>query len=614
MKKIFFLLLLAMLLALPLVACNKTPNTPPDNGQEEITETEITGITFSDANFDFDGQEHAVTVTGIIPDGVSVSYANNKGTDAGTYNATATLSGTGYKTLTLNAKLTINPLTITGVTFRDKRAVYTGKEHTVTVEGSLPEGVSVSYTNNTATKAGTYNATAVLSGKNYATLTLHATLEIYTIQEIAIAAKDVLTAVLSRPDPWEFIPEGLQEKSMAYAALPQYDFTNFTQTSSIKPRAIGKQLNVLYDFLNHTETALAAFDKVYAAGEKIASVYQTFLNTNPANYRQFEGEAAGFKVKIVLTDTVYSLLAGNSAVSVELTSNIETGERYGRIQVTDGFSLKYESNVNHMKLALKGTVAGAGFVSQVEFLRDNEGTVTGYLNEFIGAESAAVKTCAILYADEERTVIMSNKREPDDLPIVGYEEIYDSQTGEMIGGEVQETLKVGTFDTLWFPMNKVTGITSVKAVKKSNAEGEDKNTVNLDYVYVNGSENVLETKKIMLTQTREYDIEMKDVWYIVRETDDNGKIVYRKVKSSVPMLFIQTKYFNNFSNDIVKTNQGKTTFSAAPTADTTVYNELTTRFPTVYETYKTIKETVTFQAVVTYIGTADPFFDKSTQA
>ena len=124
----------------------------------------------------------------------------------------------------------------------------------------------------------------------------------------------------------------------------------------------------------------------------------------------------------------------------------------------------------------------------------------------------------------------------------------------------------------------------------------------------------METKKIMLTQTREYDIEMKDVWYIVRETDDNGKIVYRKVKSSVPMLFIQTKYFNNFSNDIVKTNQGKTTFSAAPTADTTVYNELTTRFPTVYETYKTIKETVTFQAVVTYIGTADPFFDKSTQA
>ena len=96
MKKIFAALLLAMLLALPLVACNKTPNTPPDNGQEEITETEITGITFSDANFDFDGQEHAVTVTGIIPDGVSVSYANNKGTDAGTYNATATLSGTGY--------------------------------------------------------------------------------------------------------------------------------------------------------------------------------------------------------------------------------------------------------------------------------------------------------------------------------------------------------------------------------------------------------------------------------------------------------------------------------------------------------------------------------------
>lgn len=611
MKKFFAALLLGMLLALPLVACNKTPDTPPDHGQEEVTETEIKGVTFSDATFDYDGQEHVLTVAGTLPDGVSVSYTDNKGTDAGTYNAAATLSGTGYKTLTLHAKLTINPRIITGVAFQSKRAVYTGKEHTVTVTGTLPEGVSVSYTNNAGTKAGTYEATAILSGKNYATLTLHATLEIYTVQEIAIAAKDVLDAVLSRPDPWTFLPAGLQEESMAYATLPQYDFTNFTQTSSIQPRVIGKQLNVLYDSLGYTETALSAFDKVYAAGETIASVYQTFLNSNPANYKQFEGEAAGFKLKIVLTDTVYSLLAGNSAVSVELSSDTETGERYGRIQVTNGFALKYEENVNRIKLALKGTVSGAGFVSQVEFLRDNEGMVTGYINEFIGADSAAVKTSAILYADGERTVIMSNKRETDDLPIVGYEEIYNSATGEMIGGEVQETLKLGTFDTLWFPMNKTAGIDTVKAVRKSDAESEDKHTVNLDYIYVNGSENVLETKKILLTQTREYDIEMKDVWYIVRETGENGKTVYRKEKSSVPMLFIQTKYFGDYSGDIVKANQGKTTFSATPAADATVYTELTTRFEEVYEEYKTVKETVTFQVVVDYIDSRSEI-DKAT--
>lgn len=162
MKKIFAALLLAMLLALPLVACNKTTNTPPDNGQEEVTETEITGVTFSDVTFDYDGQEHAVTVTGNLPEGVSVSYANNKGTDAGTYNATATLSGTGYKTLTLNANLIINKLTYDTSSVAwdyEKAFVYDGTEKTVHING-LPDGVTIKqYSGNRNTDAGEYTAT-----------------------------------------------------------------------------------------------------------------------------------------------------------------------------------------------------------------------------------------------------------------------------------------------------------------------------------------------------------------------------------------------------------------------------------------------------------------------
>ena len=143
---------------------------------------DITGVTFEDKTVYYDGNEHAVTVSGTLPKNVSVSYTNNTGTNVGVYDATAILSGTGYNTLTLNAKLTIENdpslLNITGVTFADKTVTYNGSEQSVTVSGTLPAGVTVSYTGNTGTNAGTYNATAVLSGEGYNSLTLTATLKI----------------------------------------------------------------------------------------------------------------------------------------------------------------------------------------------------------------------------------------------------------------------------------------------------------------------------------------------------------------------------------------------------------------------------------------------------
>ncbi len=64
------------------------------------------------------------------------------------------------------------PFTLTGVTFNDKTVTYNGAEQTITVTGSLPEGVKVTYTNNKGTDAGTYNAIA--------TFTIDETSELYT--------------------------------------------------------------------------------------------------------------------------------------------------------------------------------------------------------------------------------------------------------------------------------------------------------------------------------------------------------------------------------------------------------------------------------------------------
>jgi len=73
-----------------------------------ITPAAIEGVTFEDAVFTFDETEKTVLITGEIPAGCAVEYLNNTRTEAGTQEATATITGSNYTTLILTAELTVN--------------------------------------------------------------------------------------------------------------------------------------------------------------------------------------------------------------------------------------------------------------------------------------------------------------------------------------------------------------------------------------------------------------------------------------------------------------------------------------------------------------------------
>lgn len=63
----------------------------------------ISGITFANKTVDYDGNPQSIHIEGTLPSGVSVSYQENEKVLPGTYSVKATLSGTGYETLVLNA-------------------------------------------------------------------------------------------------------------------------------------------------------------------------------------------------------------------------------------------------------------------------------------------------------------------------------------------------------------------------------------------------------------------------------------------------------------------------------------------------------------------------------
>lgn len=159
------------------------PENPNGSGNTDNPSLlSFTGITFSDGTVTYTGNEYELTVDGNVPEGTEVVYTNNKGTNAGTYNASVKLTKEGYNPLTLTATLTINKAEFTGITLSDSTVSYDGTEHAITVAGTLPEGAEVHYTNNKGTNAGVYNATATVTKPNYETLTLNATLTINKIE------------------------------------------------------------------------------------------------------------------------------------------------------------------------------------------------------------------------------------------------------------------------------------------------------------------------------------------------------------------------------------------------------------------------------------------------
>ena len=121
----------------------------------------IKNISMSSTTCTYDGQEHEVLISGELPEGATVTYTNNKATDAGEYIVLATVKCDGYQDLILNATLKINKANydMTGVHWDyEEDYTYNGSEQSVVVV-DLPQGVTVrQYNNNAKTNAGNYTA------------------------------------------------------------------------------------------------------------------------------------------------------------------------------------------------------------------------------------------------------------------------------------------------------------------------------------------------------------------------------------------------------------------------------------------------------------------------
>ena len=125
--------------------------------------------------FQYDGEAHVVEVEGNVPANAVITYpGGNRFVNAGTYGVTAVITCDGYVSKTISTTVTVEraKFDMSDIKFESKEFVYDGRMHSLSITGTLPEGLNspTYYINGNkvagAVDAGNYTVQAIFSAAN----------------------------------------------------------------------------------------------------------------------------------------------------------------------------------------------------------------------------------------------------------------------------------------------------------------------------------------------------------------------------------------------------------------------------------------------------------------
>ena len=258
--------------------------------------------------FTYDGKPHSVEVDGNIPANAVVTYpGGNSFVNAGTYDVTAVVSCDGYLTerLSTTVKIERAKYDMSGVSFEGKEIVYDGNAHSLSISGTLPEGVSSPiYTINGksasgVTDVGEYKvkATFVSNNQNYEPIPeMEATLTI-TPAEYILNGVDIVF----ENENGEAIPEASKVYDGKSVTLDLNDYSKLSQKISVSFTVLDKNGNVISSSNKNTGIVNAG----------IYTVIAEFTIANSKNYKPIEPIVRTFEVKKASYDTSKIYLDSN---------------------------------------------------------------------------------------------------------------------------------------------------------------------------------------------------------------------------------------------------------------------------------------------------------------
>ena len=400
-------------------------------------------------------------------------------------------------------------------------------------------------------------------------------------------------------NPFQYIPESMTH--MYSDNLVDTDdiidnYSSFVNVSEIK-YGFGEQWNMVIDNLAQSQTFFNVLSVVDTISSSSITIFNNYFDKNPsdvANYKfkdgiynvtiNFDGETISY----VLDYTATLPVLGEQTIQLALSMNVDSGEKVVRIQLGDANALTYKVSENSYEFAIKYLgVRRAMFTIELQ----DDGTVEGKIYEYLTVSAVEIASCADFYITDDYVSVIGNKADGM-VGFTGYiSELYDAESGNLIGYEVQETLSAITYNTIWLNLNEVDGITSIK-FKEETEETEAQ-------IFINRLSTAWQTKKVggisLKTTSRRFDIEFRTQY--VYSYDDSTK-EYVKNKISVPMIFVQEENYDTFTSDVKEKNNVNISVNVLDSDLEKMLDDYDTFIPMFIETKDNIKP----ENIIEYIG------------
>ncbi len=425
----------------------------------------------------------------------------------------------------------------------------------------------------------------------------------YAKWNVKIDISGYLKALLNgyKKSPYDYIPEAMRftyENNLVNVNNLTTDYSNFVNVSSIIGSGFGEQWHMVTENLLQSQKFFNALTVVDGLATSSIAAFNNYLDKNPAstaNHTFKDGiysvtiDFDGTNISYVLDYTGNFPVFGEQTAQIALSMDITTNVKKVRIQMGNPNALTYEIDENSYKFGIKYLGVRRAYFA---LTKNTDNSVDGHIYEISTVSSVTLKNAADFYIGEEYTSVVGNKASG----IPGFSgfisELYDTTTGKLLSYEVQETLEKITYNTLWFDLKYISGITSIKYLEKTD-------TVPAAF-YVNGLSTAFESKTVgglsLKMLSRRYDIEFRKQYFYSYDATTKE---YTEITVSVPMLFVQEEFLDTLPKDLESKNDG---VNVAITLSSTHLTKVMADYDDLIPKFVINKDLMTEEKIIAFIG------------
>ena len=408
-------------------------------------------------------------------------------------------------------------------------------------------------------------------------------------------------------NPYSYVPESMRpdfSSNVLGVGEAQKDYSASVSVSNIAKSGHGEQWQMVMENISQSMTFFNILSVVEGLTSTSVSVFNNYIDKNPDSTAHHSFASGMYNVTISFDgNTLYYVLdytatvaaLGEQSIQIALSMDTEAKDKTVRVQIGDANALKYTVTENSYEFALRLLGVRRAYFS---ISKNKDNTSVGHIYEYLTAAGVEIASAADFYINDDYITAVGNKADGM-LGFTGYIcELYDTDSGRMLGYEVKETLSSITYNTLWFNLYQIGGINSVKY----NEATDDEKAA----FYINGSSAAFKSKNVggfsLKTASRRFDIEFRTQYFYEY---DSAAQEYKTVSARVPMLFVQEENYNTLITDIKAENN--LTVSVLVSAGD--LNKLKSDYATLVDKFIAGKELYTVDFILSFIGTRVVFVE-----